>query len=414
MILITVTIDGADDAVQLVVTGDFFQLPPVTKNGKQPFFAFECDAWKTCIEHTVTLTQVFRQKDDSTYSRPNIGSSNKGLNMRAVEFVQLLNELRQGFITPLAIESFRALSRPIVSSDSDIPPTELFPMRHEVERANSTRLTALQSPPVSYDARDSGSAAPDKRKAVLANMMVPERLVLKKGAQVMLVKNVDDQRGLVNGAVGRVLGFFAAPRGKSEGVVRNVKLSEDGKSVVFRSEGKENAKPNSSTNNTKMVENEKLSLAKFAAADAELFPLVEFLTPIGRETVLVTRDEFRVEDSEGNVLARRVQASANFLYLIGSSLPLSYAYCTYPASIRFLSSLHGPFPSTRARARLYSASRSILARYLRRDKVMSRCLALRLWKVCKSSGLTLRRWVPCVYGLLFRDTGSPSLTLVII
>ena len=50
--------------------------------------------------------------------------------------------------------------------------------------------------------RDSGYAAPDKRKAVLAGMMVPERLILKKGAQVMLV---DDQRGLVNGAVGRVL-----------------------------------------------------------------------------------------------------------------------------------------------------------------------------------------------------------------
>jgi len=179
-------------------------------------------------------------------------------------------------------------------------------MRYEVERANSTRLAALQSPPVSYDARDSGSAAPDKRKAVLAGMIVPERLVLKKGAQVMLVKNVDDQRGLVNGAVGRVLGFFAAPRGKSEGVVRNVKLSEDGKSVVFRSDGKENTKPNTSTtnnNNTKM-ETEK---PKSAAADVEHFPLVEFLTPIGRETVLVTRDEFRVEDNEGNVLARRVQ-----------------------------------------------------------------------------------------------------------
>jgi len=58
---------NADYAVQLVVTGDFFQLPPVTKGGKQPFFAFECDAWKACIGHTVTLTQVFRQKDDSTY-----------------------------------------------------------------------------------------------------------------------------------------------------------------------------------------------------------------------------------------------------------------------------------------------------------------------------------------------------------
>jgi ATP-dependent DNA helicase PIF1 len=186
-------------------------------------------------------------------------------------------------------------------------------MRHEVERANSTRLAALQTPPVSYDARDSGSAAAEKRKAVLAGMMVPERLVLKQGAQVMLVKNVDDQRGLVNGAVGRVLGFFAAPRGKSEGVVRNVKLSEDGKSVVFASEGKENVKPTSvgpsaRTTTNKMVEGEKPK----SNADAELFPLVEFPTPMGRETALVTRDEFRVEDNEGNVLARRVQASISF------------------------------------------------------------------------------------------------------
>ncbi len=189
-------------------------------------------------------------------------------------------------------------------------------MRHEVERANSTRLAALQTLPVSYDARDSGSAAPDRRKAVLAGMMVPERLVLKKGAQVMLVKNVDDQRGLVNGAVGRVLGFFAAPRGKSEGVVRNVKLSEDGKSVVFSGEGKENVKLTSaagaSTKTTKM-EGEKPK----SAPDAELFPLVEFPTPMGRETALVTRDEFRVEDNEGNVLARRVQASISFSRLAG-------------------------------------------------------------------------------------------------
>ena len=231
-----------------------------------------------------------------------------------IEFVQLLNELRQGCITPLAIESFRALSRPIISNDLDLPPTELFPMRHEVERANGARLAALQTPPVSYDARDSGSAAPDKRKAVLAGMMVPERLVLKKGAQVMLVKNVDDQRGLVNGAVGRVLGFFAAPRGKSEGMIRNVKLSEDGKSVIFASDGKENTKPASAGSaKTTKRENEK------STVDAELFPLVEFPTPMGRETALVTRDEFRVEDNEGNVLARRVQAGIRFPLAMASS-----------------------------------------------------------------------------------------------
>ena len=221
-----------------------------------------------------------------------------------IEFVQLLNELRQGSITPLAIESFRALSRPIVSNDSILPPTELFCTRLEVERANSTRLASLQSAPVAFDARDSGSAAPEKRKAVLANMRVPERLTLKLGAQVMLVKNIDDRRGLVNGAVGRVLGFFAAPRGKSEGVITNVEISEDGKSVVFAGAGKENVKPGST------------GPARVPAADAELFPLVEFPTPTGKETALVTRDEFRIEDNEGVVLARRVQAGVPFFFIL--------------------------------------------------------------------------------------------------
>jgi ATP-dependent DNA helicase PIF1 len=221
-----------------------------------------------------------------------------------IEFVQLLNELRQGSITPLAIDSFRALSRPIVSNDSVLPPTELFSTRHEVERANSTRLASLQSPAFTFDARDSGSAAPEKRKAVLANMRVPEHLILKQGAQVMLVKNIDDQRGLVNGAVGRVLGFFAAPRGKSEGVITNVEISGDGKSVVFAGAAKENLKPGS-TVPAKMPNNEG---KKPAMGAAELFPLVEFPTPTGKERALVTRDEFRIEDNEGVVLARRVQA----------------------------------------------------------------------------------------------------------
>ena len=256
-------------------------------------------------------------------------------------------------------------------------------MRHEVERANSTRLAALQSPPVSYDARDSGSAAPDKRKAVLAGMMVPERLVLKLGAQVMLVKNVDDQRGLVNGAVGRVLGFFKAPRGKSEGVLRNVVLSEDGKSVVFVGEGKENVK----TTAAAKVEGEKPK----STADAELFPLVEFPTPMGRERVLVTRDEFRVEDNEGKILARRVQASnLPTTWCRGSGSSLLRVLCR-AVPIRFLLSWRGRSPSTRARARPYSASRSISAGCLRRARAMSHCLALRAWRVCKSSGSTLRR-----------------------
>lgn len=49
--------------IQLVITGDFFQLPPVPDNGKVAKFSFDAATWNTSIGHTIGLTQVFRQKD---------------------------------------------------------------------------------------------------------------------------------------------------------------------------------------------------------------------------------------------------------------------------------------------------------------------------------------------------------------
>lgn len=50
--------------IQLVITGDFFQLPPVPDYGaRDTKFAFEAATWNTSIDHTIGLTEVFRQKD---------------------------------------------------------------------------------------------------------------------------------------------------------------------------------------------------------------------------------------------------------------------------------------------------------------------------------------------------------------
>ena len=49
--------------IQLVITGDFFQLPPVPDYGRVSKFSFDAATWNTSIEHTIGLTQVFRQKD---------------------------------------------------------------------------------------------------------------------------------------------------------------------------------------------------------------------------------------------------------------------------------------------------------------------------------------------------------------
>lgn len=51
--------------IQLIITGDFFQLPPVPERDKsrEAKFAFDAATWSTSIDHTIGLTQVFRQRD---------------------------------------------------------------------------------------------------------------------------------------------------------------------------------------------------------------------------------------------------------------------------------------------------------------------------------------------------------------
>jgi ATP-dependent DNA helicase PIF1 len=52
--------------IQLVITGDFFQLPPVPDSGREARFTFEAESWTRCVGHTIKLSNVFRQKDQGT------------------------------------------------------------------------------------------------------------------------------------------------------------------------------------------------------------------------------------------------------------------------------------------------------------------------------------------------------------
>jgi ATP-dependent DNA helicase PIF1 len=59
--------------IQLVITGDFFQLPPVPdfdNKARGAKFAFDAGTWNTAIHHTIGLTEVFRQKDPGNSRHP--------------------------------------------------------------------------------------------------------------------------------------------------------------------------------------------------------------------------------------------------------------------------------------------------------------------------------------------------------
>lgn len=95
--------------IQLVATGDFFQLPPVPDSSKAAKFSFEAGTWNTSIQHTILLTHVFRQKDP--------------------HFAQMLNEMRIGNLSQSTIEAFKALARPLDFNDN-IEATELWVNMH--------------------------------------------------------------------------------------------------------------------------------------------------------------------------------------------------------------------------------------------------------------------------------------------
>ncbi|KAK0658589.1 ATP-dependent DNA helicase PIF1 [Lasiodiplodia hormozganensis] len=175
--------------IQLVLTGDFFQLPPVLEgpDDGSPRFCFEAESWKTAIEHTIGLTQIYRQKDPA--------------------FAGMLNEMREGLVSPSTINAFRRLNRPLKPVAIDDPEaTELFPLRREADAANQKRMHRIKSPVHTYLAKHGGIITdPDTRKKLLSTCTAPEVLQLKQTAQVMLIKNIDDT--LVNGSLGRVIGF---------------------------------------------------------------------------------------------------------------------------------------------------------------------------------------------------------------
>ncbi|GME78004.1 unnamed protein product [Ambrosiozyma monospora] len=173
-------------SIQLILCGDFYQLPPVSKD-KQALFAFESDIWKKCIDYTIVLEKVFRQKGDKM-------------------FVDMLQEVRNADISPGTERKFKYLDRRLKPKHG-VTAAHLFSTRREVDKANNDMLRKLPGKALVFTAKESGSVTdPEKRKQLLSNFLAPQRIALKKDAQVMMVKNIDST--LVNGSLGRVIGFM--------------------------------------------------------------------------------------------------------------------------------------------------------------------------------------------------------------
>lgn len=169
--------------IQLVLVGDFCQLPPINdKSG----YCFEASKWNECVPITINLTQIYRQKDPT--------------------FINYLESIRLG---KLAWQDWNKLltwkqKEPNWPQDG-IKPVNLFATNQEVNGINEQELRNLEQPPHFFPASDWEQEV-GKLAGLVKNCLAVKHLELKEGTQVMLIRNWHEEN-LVNGSQGVVIGF---------------------------------------------------------------------------------------------------------------------------------------------------------------------------------------------------------------
>lgn len=170
--------------IQLILCGDFLQLPPVSKvveNSNR--FCFQTEIWNTCVHRYFELEQVHRQVDQT--------------------FIDILNSIRIGKVTDEISNKLLATSKKTIEQNG-ILATRLCSHTNDANIINESKLNALSGAEMTFLAQDSDAYI---SKQLDQQLTVPGKLVLKVGAQVMLLKNINIGSGLVNGARGVIKEF---------------------------------------------------------------------------------------------------------------------------------------------------------------------------------------------------------------
>lgn len=176
--------------IQLVLTGDYLQLPCP----KEDRFCYESATWNICVEKTVYLGEIMRQKDPA--------------------FQKILNELRVGEVSSETKKVLKTRENVELKNDFGIKPTKVNMTNAEVDYVNEQELDLLAEDGRDffeytmeiefYGRVDNYNTAMEK---IRKNCLAPQKLQLCEGAQVLLLKNLDMEAGLANGSRGVVVRF---------------------------------------------------------------------------------------------------------------------------------------------------------------------------------------------------------------
>jgi ATP-dependent DNA helicase PIF1 len=179
--------------IRVVMFGDFFQLPPISKGASSALtFCFETLAWRSLDIVVHTLTEPFRQKDEGFY--------------------RILSEARVGRLERESVSVLQSRLKVTLPTENGVEPTILYSKNDAVDAINAKKIAELKTEEVTY--RSLKSAQGKFKGSVehlydkyFGNMRTPKVVTLKVGCQVIVTANVNIPEGICNGSRGVVSRF---------------------------------------------------------------------------------------------------------------------------------------------------------------------------------------------------------------
>ena len=178
--------------VQLLLSGDFLQLPAV----KCEYYCFESEVWNNVIDETVILTKIIRQSN--------------------LQFQNILNKIRNGIVDKEVKDVIKSRFKKNIEKNG-ITPTRIYTINKDVDRINEEALDKIAENNediefFEYDMNIEYIEEETKQALYLVDKFkktsrIKENLQLCIGCQVLLIKNLDIENGLVNGSRGVVVKF---------------------------------------------------------------------------------------------------------------------------------------------------------------------------------------------------------------
>ncbi len=197
--------------LQVILCGDFFQLPPVSRAGEpEALFAYRSEAWREMQLKICYLHEQHRQTDDALLS--------------------VLNDIRTDNVSEKTLNHLRSrYSKQAGAPDS----TKLYTHNFDVDNINVKELSEIEAPTHTYEMTSRGN--PNLVMTLKKSCLAPETLNLKEGSLVMFVKN-NYEGGYVNGTLGKVVGF--EPTGPVVETKKGKRITASPDSWAIEEEGK--------------------------------------------------------------------------------------------------------------------------------------------------------------------------------